>query len=94
MAWSVEPEVLFGFPPGWFGAERRILRALHPDERSRIENAIARALATGDYEVEYRAVRPDGSVVWIGERGRVVSEPDGAAVRMVGPRSVTSCGRR
>jgi len=84
MTWSIDPELLFRFPEGSFGSERRIFRALHPDDRSRIEDAIATAIATGTYEAEYRAVRPDGSVVWISERGRIVQEPEGTAGRMVG----------
>jgi PAS domain S-box-containing protein len=91
MTWSIDPEALFGFPEGSFGVERRIFRSLHPDDRSRIEDAIAGAIATGTYEAEYRAVRPDGSLVWISERGRILQEADGTAARMVGvSRDMTS----
>src|SRR5262249_4552579 len=55
----------------------------------RIESAIAEALKTGSYEAEYRAVRPDGRIVWLKERGRVFSGVDGE--RMVGiTRDVTA----
>jgi signal transduction histidine kinase len=84
MTWSTDPEALFGFPAGSFGADFRIFRTSHPDDRPRIEQAIASAIATGVYEVEYRAVRPDRSVVWIGERGRIVQDADGSPARMVG----------
>jgi PAS domain S-box-containing protein len=91
MTWSTDPEALFGFPHGAFGPEQRIIRAIHPEDRPRIESAVARALQTGHYEAEYRAVRPDGGVVWITERGRVVSELDGGSNRMVGiSRDVTA----
>jgi signal transduction histidine kinase len=82
MRWSTDPEVLFGFPRGSFGQELRIFRTVHRDDRSRVEAATAGALKTGSYEAEYRAVRPDGTVVWIKERGRVLSDIDGD--RMVG----------
>ena len=82
MRWSTDPEVLFGFPKGSFGKELRIFRAVHADDKPRIEDAIAAALQMGTYEAEYRAVRPDGGVVWIKERGRVFSDADGD--RMVG----------
>jgi len=84
ITWSMDPEFVFGFPPGSFGADQRIFRALHPDDRARIEEAIAAAITTGNYEAEYRAVRPDGTIVWIGERGRVVQDADGPVARMVG----------
>lgn len=89
MRWSTDPEVLFGFPKGSFGQELRIVRTAHPDDRLRIEECTADALATGAYEAEYRAVRPDGSIVWMRERGRVFSDAEGE--RMVGiSRDVTS----
>src|SRR6185436_3780671 len=51
MTWSADPEALFGFPPGTFGADRRIFHALHADDRTRVDDAIQRALETGTYEV-------------------------------------------
>jgi PAS domain S-box-containing protein len=82
MRWSTDPEALFGFPAGSFGAELRIVRVAHPEDTTRIESAIADALRSGSYEAEYRAVRPDGRIVWLKERGRVFSDGDGD--RMVG----------
>jgi signal transduction histidine kinase/DNA-binding response OmpR family regulator len=82
MQWSTDPEALFGFPKGAFGDDLRIMRVVHPDDRPRLEDATEVALRTGVYEAAYRAVRPDASIVWITERGRVVSDPDGD--RMVG----------
>jgi PAS domain S-box-containing protein len=89
MRWSTDPEVLFGFPKGSFGQELRIMRTVHPDDRSGIEEAVAAAVKSGVYEAEYRAVRPNGTVVWITERGRLFSDTEGE--RMVGiSRDVTS----
>jgi len=89
MRWSTDPELLFGFPRGAFGAELRILRVAHPDDTPRIESAIADALQSGVYEAEYRALRPDGRIVWLTERGRVFTDIDGE--RMVGiTRDVTA----
>jgi signal transduction histidine kinase len=89
MRWSADPEVLFGFPKGSFGPELRILRTVHGDDRARVEDATAAALKTGIYEVEYRAVRPDGSIVRITERGQMFSDAEGE--RIVGiSRDVTA----
>jgi PAS domain S-box-containing protein len=82
MRWSTDPEALFGFEKGAFGEDLRIMRVVHPADRARLEEAAEVALRSGVYEAEYRAVHPDGSVVWITERGRVVSDPEGD--RMVG----------
>jgi PAS domain S-box-containing protein len=89
MRWSADPEVLFGFPKGSFGPELRIVRTVHGDDRARVEDATAAALKTGIYEAEYRAVRPDGSIVWITERGQMFSDAEGE--RIVGiSRDVTA----
>ena len=89
MRWSTDPEALFGFPGGAFGPDLRIVRTVHPDDRSRVEEATAAALKTGVYETEYRCVRPNGQTVWITERGRVFSDAD--SDRMVGiSRDVTA----
>src|SRR5688572_4229003 len=89
MRWSTDPEVLFGFPKGSFGPDLRIMRAIHPDDRDRVQESTVTALKTTTYEAEYRAVRPDQSIVWILERGRVFSDVDGD--RMVGiSRDVTA----
>ena len=89
MRWSTDPEALFGFPKGSFGQELRIVRAVHADDKLRIEEAMATALQTGVYEAEYRAVRPNGTIVWIKERGRVFSDAEGD--RLVGiSRDVTA----
>jgi PAS domain S-box-containing protein len=89
MRWSTDPERLFGFPVGAFGPELRISRAIHPADKPQIDEAIGNALETGHYEAEYRAIRPDGTTVWITERGCVV--PDGDRPRMVGvSRDVTA----
>jgi signal transduction histidine kinase len=89
VTWSVDPEQLFGFPAGSFGPQLRISSAVHPDDKDRLEHAVATAWETGTYEADYRAVKPDGSVVWITERGQVVTDVDG--YRMVGvSRDVTA----
>jgi PAS domain S-box-containing protein len=82
VTWSTDPEVLFGFPPGSFGAELRLGRAVHPDDKVLIDEAVAAALANDTYEAQYRLQRPDGVTVWITERGRLVREE--GAQRMVG----------
>jgi PAS domain S-box-containing protein len=89
MTWSTDPEPLFGFPAGSLGADMRFLHVVHPEDRDRVDELVARARHTGHYEAEYRVIRSDGGVLWITERGRVVSEGD--ADRMVGiTRDVTA----
>jgi PAS domain S-box-containing protein len=91
MKWSTEPEALFGFPAGYFGPDQRLARTVHPEDRPHLEAALGTALESGTYEAEYRAIRPDGSVVWLTDRGQVISDAAGKPERMVGiTRNVTS----
>jgi PAS domain S-box-containing protein len=95
VTWSTDPEALFGFPAGTFGADMRITRAVHPEDLQRVETSIRRVLETGGvYECEYRAVRPDGAIVWITERGRAQPADDGSIGRMVGVSRDVSVDRR
>ena len=46
---------------------KSFLDAIHPDDRERVRFALAKQ-GLGEYQEEYRIVRPDGSVRWIWER--------------------------
>jgi PAS domain S-box-containing protein len=92
--WSVDPETLFGFPAGSFGPELRLTRAVHPDDKARVEAALAAGLADGLYECEYRVARPSGAAVWITERGQVLRRVDGKVVTLVGVSRDVSAQRR
>jgi len=85
MTWSTDPETLFGFPRGSWGDDLRIFTRLHPEDKPVVQEAIDAAIRTGGtYESEYRAIRPDGSIVWITERGRALSAESGIVDRLVG----------
>jgi PAS domain S-box-containing protein len=89
MEWSTDPEVLFGLPAGSLGVDMRLLRVVHPDDRERVEDAIAKGLKTRAYEAAYRIICSERVVRWITERGRIIS--DGDADRMIGiARDVTA----
>ncbi|MGK5111509.1 MULTISPECIES: SpoIIE family protein phosphatase [unclassified Geodermatophilus] len=58
---------------------------IHPDDRAAVTEAMREALATsGEYLVEARVVRVDGGVRWTVSRGRVVCDPSGRPVRVLG----------
>lgn len=64
-------------------AENEFLAAIHPEDRPRVDTAVAHSLATGeDYLTEYRVIRPDGAERWAEIRGRVVR--DRRRTRLVG----------
>src|SRR5215813_7798938 len=83
--WSKETEALFGLAPGSFGGSHEDWRrCLHPEDLSRAEQELRRALADGEGAVEYRVVWPDGSIRWIQARGKVFFDEGGQPSRWVG----------
>jgi len=76
---------LFGFPTAEPLSFSGFLEALHVEDRSRIEKLLGVARAEGgDYEGEYRVVRPSGETRWVSGRGRVEFDRDGKPVFMRG----------
>jgi PAS domain S-box-containing protein len=77
---------LFGFTEAtWVPHIDSFSVRLHPDDRAKTEAAIGRAIESrGDYEADYRVVHPDGAVRWVAARGRVLADPRGRPVRMLG----------
>jgi two-component system cell cycle sensor histidine kinase/response regulator CckA len=53
---------------------------VHPDDVRTIRRAVRLVRDTGENDVEYRAVWPDGSVHWLAARSRVVPGSDGERV--------------
>ena len=72
VTWSPELEELFGLEPGAFqGEESRFLSFVHDEDRPAIAAAVAEAIAGGgDYVVEFRFHRSDGTWRWMEGRGR------------------------
>lgn len=58
------------------------LQAVHAEDRDRVAEAFRR-VGEG-YDVEYRILRPDGSLRWITARGFPVRDETGAAYRVAG----------
>ncbi|MCA0305325.1 MAG: PAS domain-containing protein, partial [Proteobacteria bacterium] len=59
---------------------------VHPDDRAATGEA-KRAILSGvgeDYQLGYRIVRRDGTVRWVMDRGRVIRDGFGCALRVVG----------
>jgi PAS domain S-box-containing protein len=60
------------------------LEGVHPEDRDRVALAHERHLAGEATAVEYRVVRPDGSVRWVWDRGFPVRDAAGRVVRLAG----------
>ena len=59
------------------------LEGVHPDDRPRVEAAVS-GMSTGEYDVQYRVVRPDGELRWVWARGFPVHDAEGRIYRIAG----------
>jgi diguanylate cyclase (GGDEF)-like protein/PAS domain S-box-containing protein len=60
------------------------LSVVHPEDRPRVQ-AAWEAVKDGDaFDIEYRAVRPDGTVRWINDRGHQIRGAEGKVERIDG----------
>ena len=62
-----------------------IFALMHPEDRSRVQQAVRKALAEQPgYTLEYRALWPDDSVHWMRSSAVVLRDGQGAALRLLG----------
>ncbi|MGI8906136.1 MAG: hybrid sensor histidine kinase/response regulator [Candidatus Sumerlaeaceae bacterium] len=60
------------------------LDRIHSEDRQRVRKAIENRAVSGAYEQEYRIVRPDGTIIFIFDRGFPVSGSSPSCQRFVG----------
>jgi len=75
--WGRPRETVYAFPQSW-------VEAVHPEDRDRVVEAVTLRQSQGEYDEEYRIVRPSGEVRWIRERAYPVRGPAGQVERIVG----------
>ncbi|MGK7929278.1 MAG: PAS domain S-box protein [Spirulina sp.] len=75
--WGRNCESLYENPWEWSAA-------IHPDDRHRVEAAFIEKAARGDFDEEYRILRPDGTIRWIRDRGFPVYDEKGRVYRVAG----------
>ena len=83
--WSDEMYRLYGQPVGSPITYERFLSLVYPDDRTRVHEIVAASAGSGDaFAFEHRAVKPDGTVITLYSRGRVMTDAAGRAIRMLG----------
>lgn len=86
ISWSDELYSIFGLdksePPT---AENLFLRRVHPDDRPRVEQAIAGAMSAGNsFGLEYRIVTPAGETKHVRDLVKVTKDAEGKVIRIFG----------
>lgn len=81
--WSDEVFRIFGIeqqPPSY-----ELARSLvHPQDVQFWEQSVQSSLSNGLFQIDYRAVRPDGTVVWIHNEAIIIKDDNGRPVKMIG----------
>lgn len=75
--WGHSCQALYVSPSVW-------LESIHHEDRERVTRALFSKQVTGQYDEEYRVVRPDGSLCWVHDRAFPVRDEMGAVYRLVG----------
>ncbi|MGZ4549897.1 MAG: SpoIIE family protein phosphatase [Blastococcus sp.] len=77
---------MFGHVPATFDQSIDAFRErLHPDDARRVEEILQNSIdGCGDYDAEFRIVRPDGDTRWVHARGQVLCGADGTPERLLG----------
>ena len=84
LVWSDQLKAMFGWPAEAEDLTPKMFM-IHPEDSLRIDAELQRSLAQrANYDVEYRILRPDGSLHWIASKGRAEYDAAGRPVRMTG----------
>ncbi|MFZ1687073.1 MAG: PAS domain S-box protein [Flavobacteriales bacterium] len=85
ITWSDSHYAIHGVQPDTFAPTvKGFTDLVHPDDRERVGRAIGAALRNeAHYELEFRSVKPDGSVLWLFTNASVV-RANGKPIRMLG----------
>ncbi|HAZ47048.1 MAG TPA: hybrid sensor histidine kinase/response regulator, partial [Cyanobacteria bacterium UBA11369] len=75
--WGRECESLYANFNEW-------IEAIHPEDRERIRTVFSERSLVGGYDVEYRVIRPDGTMRWIRDRAVPIQDEFGNAIRAAG----------
>jgi PAS domain S-box-containing protein len=75
--WGHSCAELYASPALW-------LEGIHPDDRQRVALATSSLQIRGQYDEQYRVLRPDGALRWVHDRAFPVKNEEGAVFRIVG----------
>ena len=86
-AWrSAETYRIAGLEPDALpGTTEAFLAVVHPDDRARVQASERAAIRGGSrHDLDYRLMRPDGTIRIVHEEGELVGDPTGTQLRFIG----------
>ncbi len=76
---------VFGYAPGEYLEDPSFWRdRVHPDDLTRVEEAISQFFQNGIHTVEYRFRRKDGTFCWVNDEQQLIRDKDGRPLEIVG----------
>lgn len=85
LLWSAEMYRIFGLDRDSPITFDRFVAACHPEDRNQVATAMRTAVATGEaFVIQQRIVRPSGEVRTLQSRGRVLTDGEGAPLKVIG----------
>ena len=86
VTWSAETQRLYGMRPDESGSPMgKSMEHVHPDDRARVQQALADSLRTGQpFVCDHRALLPDGTERIMHGLANVILDEQGRPVKMVG----------
>jgi PAS domain S-box-containing protein len=84
--WSDQQYRVMGFEPGSVTPSYELyMKALHPDDRDKVQAVVDRAVETGEpFAVLQRVMGPDGRTRYVETRGQATRRPDGQVSGLTG----------
>ena len=83
--WSKRAQAILGVERGDDISLEERFAAVYPADRAALIRRIGERIADGaDFDMEYRIVRPDGTVRWVASRGVMLRGAEGRVVRTIG----------
>jgi PAS domain S-box-containing protein len=85
ITWSEPYYELFGIDPALQPSPALWISHIHPDDRARISEEHELSIQQNHYhDMEFRIVKPDGSIRWIQRQGEIEIDEHGQAIRING----------
>lgn len=84
--WDKDMHFLFGIKPGEFAKTYEgFLNSIHEEDRSNFDNDLQKSIEKyTEFDTEFRIIRPNQSIHYIGARGKVYRDTSGQPIRLVG----------
>ncbi len=87
MSWSPHVQKILGLDEGHKASWEMLESLIHPEERTAVcEQILASAenIENGKFCIEHRCIRPDGTIIWVENRGLARQDEKGRAIAIAG----------